>query len=104
MEEGTAVLPAGWRERLIPVRNENTRQATGWCLEVHDLLISKYVANRPKDRRFVRAAIAAGLADRAELEARLAATTVGGEVRRLITDLIAADFAQRGDQGIPKIT
>jgi hypothetical protein len=28
----TAVLPEGWRDRLIPVRNENTRGCTGWCL------------------------------------------------------------------------
>ena len=43
--EETAVLPAGWRERLVPVCNANTRGATGWCLEVHDLLISKAVSH-----------------------------------------------------------
>jgi len=35
--EDTATLPPGWRERLVPIRNDNTRGATGWCLEVHDL-------------------------------------------------------------------
>lgn len=97
VEEGTATLPARWQERLVPIRNANTREATGWCLEVHDLLVSKYVANRPKDRRFVRAAIGAGLADRAELEARLAATSINDELRQLITQLIAADFARVTD-------
>jgi hypothetical protein len=27
--EETAILPASWRERLVPLRNENTRGATG---------------------------------------------------------------------------
>jgi hypothetical protein len=38
----TAVLSAGWKERLVPIANENTGGATGWCLEIHDLLLSKY--------------------------------------------------------------
>lgn len=45
----TAVLPQGWRERLVPVRNENTGGGTGLCLEVHDLAVSKLVAGRAKD-------------------------------------------------------
>jgi hypothetical protein len=50
----TAILPEGAYDRLIPVCNENTRSATGWCLEVHDLAISKLVAGREKDLQFVR--------------------------------------------------
>ncbi len=49
----TAILPKGWRDRLLPVKNENTNGITGLCLEVHDLAISKLVANRPKDTAFV---------------------------------------------------
>lgn len=49
----TAALPGGWQGRLIEVRNENTRGAIGWCIEVHDLAISKLVAGREKDRDFV---------------------------------------------------
>ena len=37
----TAVLPEGWQERVIAVRNENTRGYTGECLEAHDLAVSK---------------------------------------------------------------
>ncbi len=48
----TAVLPEGWQERLVSVRNENTNGVTGLCLDVHDLAISKYVAGRPKDLQF----------------------------------------------------
>src|SRR5690242_1348839 len=53
----TSILPAGWEDRLIPVRNENTRDCTGWCLEVHDLAASKLAANREKDIDFVAALI-----------------------------------------------
>lgn len=49
-----AVLPIGWRKRAIAVRNENTRNSTGWCVEAHDLAVSKLVAFRDKDRDFVR--------------------------------------------------
>jgi hypothetical protein len=49
----TAVLPDGWRERLIPLRNQNTGGGTGLCLEVHDLAVSKLVAGREKDLAFI---------------------------------------------------
>ncbi len=89
----TAVLPAGWEERLIPVSNPRTRGATGWCLEIHDLLISKYVAGRPKDRAFTGAAVKAGLADRTTLEARLASTALDDAVRRVVSGALARDFS-----------
>jgi hypothetical protein len=53
VDESTAVLPAGWKKRLVRVCNENTRGATGWCLEPHDLAVSKLVAGREKDVAFV---------------------------------------------------
>ena len=34
VDEATATLPAGWTERLVPIQNENTGGAIGWCLEV----------------------------------------------------------------------
>jgi hypothetical protein len=40
VDDTTATLPTGWTDRLIPIHNENTAGATGWCLEVHDLAIS----------------------------------------------------------------
>jgi hypothetical protein len=49
-----AVLPLGWEERAVAVRNDNTRDSTGWCVEAHDLAASKLVAFRDKDREFVR--------------------------------------------------
>jgi hypothetical protein len=45
-------------------------------LEIHDLLASKYVAGREKDRRFARDAIRYGLVDQATLLDRLASTAI----------------------------
>jgi len=88
--ETTAVLPAGWQQRLVAMRNANTRGATGWCLEVHDLTIAKAIAGREKDRQFVADVLANGLADRATLETRIAATPIDEAMRARVRALIAA--------------
>jgi hypothetical protein len=92
--EHTATLPLGWQQRLIPINNARTRGATGWCLEVHDLVISKYAANREKDRIFVRAVIGHGLAERERLEQRLEQTELQPELRTLIVGLLDRDFRE----------
>jgi len=97
VEEGTATLPRGWRERLIEVRNANTRYATGLCLDVHDLAISKYIAGREKDRRFVGEAARFKLLIRETLLMRLGATAVSPEKRALIVNQIDFDFAWSGE-------
>jgi hypothetical protein len=51
----TAVLPPGWETRLVKLSNENTGGAIGWCLEPHDLALSKLAARREKDVAFVAA-------------------------------------------------
>lgn len=85
----TAVLPVGWEDRLVPVP---TPAGTGLCLEPHDLLISKYVAGREKDRAYVRAAVRHRLADRATLLERLERTPVDPEQRQHVRALIDVDF------------
>ena len=74
--EETAVLPDGWRDRLVLVCNENTRYVRGWCLEVHDLAVSKLVAGREKDLDFLAAIVRHRMADLATMGTRLAATRV----------------------------
>lgn len=98
VQEGVATLPAGWKGRLVPISNAATRGATGWCLEVHDLAISKYVANRPNDRRYCKAAALGAVTQRQLLLTRLDQTDIRDEVRSLIGALIHADFgdASRG--------
>ncbi|MFO0872733.1 MAG: DUF6036 family nucleotidyltransferase [Phycisphaerales bacterium] len=81
ISERAVVLPAGWRERLVRVRNENTNGATGLCLEVHDLAISKLAAGRKKDIDFIRALLKHRLADVETMRARLAMTNVEPRLR-----------------------
>jgi hypothetical protein len=66
-----AVLPKGWQRRAIAVRNANTNDATGWCVEAHDLAISKLVAWRDKDRDFVRILLAEELVQARKLMLRI---------------------------------
>lgn len=68
----TAKAPAGWEGRLVPVRSENTGGATGWCLEAHDLVLSKCAAGRERDWEFAREALRHGLVDPDELQRRSA--------------------------------
>jgi hypothetical protein len=89
--ETTATVPAGWKDRLVPVRNANTRGATGWCLDAHDLVLSKYVAGREKDDRFVRAALAWKLVSAETLIERLSAMPIDDSARERIERRIAAD-------------
>jgi len=90
----TAVLPRGWQQRLVPVHGENTRGATGLCLEAHDLVLSKYAAGREKDRLFTRAAAKHGLVRREVLTARLLDLPASQLQREVIAAAIARDFAR----------
>ncbi|HSL19502.1 MAG TPA: DUF6036 family nucleotidyltransferase [Methylomirabilota bacterium] len=91
--EETVVLPAGWQDRLVRVASPATRGAVGLCLEVHDLVISKLVAEREKDLEFVRAVIAHRLVREETLRERLETAPVPAERRRRIAGLIARAFA-----------
>jgi len=93
VDETTAVLPSGWKERLVPVSSARTRGATGLCLEVHDLLISKLVAGREKDLEFAAVAARHGLAKRTVLDQRLRETTLDARLRPLVAARIDRMFA-----------
>lgn len=56
----TAVLPAGWMERVHRVQGEGTNGRVGYCLDVTDLFMSKAAAGREKDRKFCIALLAYG--------------------------------------------
>jgi len=92
VDDTTAVLPEGWRDRLIAVAGENTDPGRGWCLESHDLAIAKYVAGRPKDLEFTRLLAIHGMTSREVLTARLQGTKLVDEVRQLTVARISADF------------
>lgn len=88
VSEGTATLPAGWRDRLVELRNGNTNGKTGLCLEPHDLCVAKMIAHRPKDREFCEALLATPLLSRRTLVERLAQTEIDDERRQLAADWI----------------
>lgn len=67
----SAILPKGWRDRLIPYETPATGGAVARCLEIHDLWISKAIAGRPKDREFCRALLNGGHVDPDVLVERL---------------------------------
>lgn len=88
--EETAILPIGWKERLIRICNERTRGHIGLCLEPHDLVVSKLVAGREKDLRFARDALRHGLVKREILLERAAETTLAAELRAALIARIQA--------------
>ena len=70
--ETTAVLPAGWRKRLVRFGSPGTNGVVAWCLDPHDLWVSKAIAGRPKDLEFCRALLKRELVTAARLRRRLA--------------------------------
>ena len=76
-DHDTAVLPDGWRERLVKVQNANTAapsgrpRYTGWCLDKEDLCVAKLCALREKDRNFVAALLDSRLVDAELITKRL---------------------------------
>jgi hypothetical protein len=94
----TAVLPDGWEERVVRIQSPRTRGAVGLCVEIHDLVISKYVAGREKDMEFVRAVIHHRMVSEEELKDRLGVTPIDDSTRAMISSFIARDFASSTDR------
>ena len=71
----TPTAPSGWEERLIridvPAVGRRRNSATGWCMEIHDLVLAKLAAGRQHDLEFVAEALRAGLAEPGELRLRI---------------------------------
>jgi hypothetical protein len=81
----TAKAPSGWEARLvrreIPSRVASTRTAVAWCLEVHDLVLSKCVAGRDRDWEYASEALKAGIVDADALLARVRDLPVEAKLR-----------------------
>jgi hypothetical protein len=76
--EETALLPEGWKDRL--------------CLEVHDLLISKALAGREKDLRFLSDAAKHRMADPKILVSRLSSVATDSARRQMARSAIERTF------------
>lgn len=89
--ESTARLPHGWQARLVPFDTPGTRGVTAWCLELHDLWVSKAVAGREKDREFCRALLRRHVVMADVLESRLdAVPALDPRIRTVVRGWIAA--------------
>jgi hypothetical protein len=88
----TAVLPEDWESRLVAVNNENTNGVTGYCLEVHDLAVSKLIAMRPKDLEFVQELVRHDMLDKQTMLRRLRQTDLQKPVRTSVRTRIKSLF------------
>lgn len=85
----SAFAPRAWKSRAIPVRVDGY---TGWCMESHDLVVSKLGAGREKDFDFAKSAASLKLVGRDELFARLQELEVSDEDLERIRTRIDALF------------
>ena len=85
----TAVLPEGWRDRLVSWDLQSSHPADPHFLEPHDLVVSKLFAAREKDIGFVDALIKNNLVDVPTLiqRARLVDDTEAVRRERVIAHL-----------------
>jgi hypothetical protein len=89
VEISTAVLPAGWQDRLELLERKDSYPGYARCLEPHDLVVAKLVAGREKDLSFATALIAHDLVDPATLKERAATIDRPGAVVTAVIDRIS---------------
>lgn len=77
----TAILPDGWRDRLVLWDLASSRPANPHFLEPHDLAVSKLAAGREKATAFVHALISAKLLDVAAIRQRASSLPAGTDSR-----------------------
>ena len=92
VDESSAILPKGWRSRLVPLPPGDTDGVLGLCLDPHDLAIAKYAARRDKDLRFTRELARRSIVERPRLLALLEDTPIPESVRARIHADIERDF------------
>jgi hypothetical protein len=99
IDERTAILPKGWKSRLINLPPGDTEGVKGLCLEPHDLAISKYVAFREKDLVFNLELARRGILSEERLLSLVDKTPVEEAIRDRMRSRIASDFRVRGNTG-----
>jgi hypothetical protein len=102
----TAKAPAGWEQRLVrvivPARVSSDRAPVAWCLEVHDLVLSKCAAGRSRDWDYAGEALAAGIVQGEVLLERVADLPLGDIGRAHVESTLRASIAKAraaGDGG-----
>ena len=92
VDEATAILPKGWKSRLVNLSAGDTGGVTGLCLDPHDLAIAKYAARRHKDIVFTRELASRGIVSNDRLLALLDQTPVSEQIRQRMRADIVSDF------------
>jgi hypothetical protein len=100
VDDKTAILPKGWKGRLVNLSPGDTEGVKGLCLEPHDLAIAKYAASREKDLIFNRELARRGLLSEARLLSLLDQTPVDEDARERIRGQIGRDFSAVKDLGV----
>ncbi len=95
----TAKAPNGWRDRLvrceIPPRVASTRTTIAWCLEAHDLVLSKCVRGEERDWEYAAEALKAGIVHFDTLLALVPDLPVDSELRDHIEKMLRSVVAKR---------
>jgi hypothetical protein len=91
----TAVLPEGWRDRLVPYDTPYTEPGRGLCLEPHDCILAKLVRFDEKDQNFAVALVQAGLIDLDTLAERVGTLPTHPASIKRIRDWIGAMKARK---------
>jgi hypothetical protein len=92
----TAVLPAGWRNRLVLVQTASTAPGRGYLLDPHDCVVSKLVAGREKDYLFAAALIKHRLVDPVVITERIDTVDVSPALRQRLHNWVA-HHSRQGD-------
>ena len=92
VDDKTATLPKGWKNRLVNLPPGDTEGVKGLCLEPHDLAIAKYAASREKDLIFTRELAQRGLLSKDRLFSLLDQTPIDDVTRERIRSQIECDF------------
>jgi len=77
--ESTAVLPAGWSQRLVRYESPGTRGAVALCLDPHDLWIAKAIRADARDIAYCHALASSGRLNQTVLGERLEGTAAEPE-------------------------
>jgi len=90
-----ASLPDGWQRRLKPLQAGSIKV---YCLEIHDLIVSKLAAGRLKDLEFAGAMLRLGLVDPKVVQHRIRQFPVAQDRPRLRSRLrIVLDELKHGE-------
>ena len=88
VDETTAILPDGWRDRLVRLQSQNTDGRAGFCLDVTDLFLAKSAANREKDHEFNLVLLRLSIVDPTIAMGRIPAMPLDDDGKKRVSGLV----------------